>query len=161
MILRDADLGGNILATCRKFNISAGTYYAMKKKYGDEYNEIKESDIAKATVDMFETSLIKSSEIRVSVEERTKNTMIRSLDIIDLKLENEKRRLEGDEDITEKLSMKDIVSFLNVVSQYIMKPQGGGDNSNRSLLEHHKHITQVLNQHNLIINEKSKKSDED
>lgn len=148
LLLREADLCQNISAACRKFEVATTYYYQIKKQLGDEYIAFREKE---GTLGIIESAAIESNKRRMTVEQKAQDTLMRCLEVIDTKMENERRRLEGDEDINEKLSLKDMTQFFLVAAPYIMKIQSENNPMATNLMQHHTYITNILNQQTLKI----------
>jgi hypothetical protein len=144
-VLRDYDLNGfHVTDTCNKYSISKRFFYVIKKELWPEYvdmrgNEKRLSEFALVTK--------RSNEIRATVEIETSNTLVKCMKVIDIKLENELKRLAGDNTIKEKLRFDDITKFFAASAPYILKTDNGDDPARpKSIAEHHTYITNILNQ---------------
>lgn len=147
LVLREADISGNISETCRKFQISTPYYYKIKDLLWDDYLEEKANE---THIGRFEKVAIESTKLRVTVESRAADIVLMALDVIEKKLDNEFHRLDGDEEIKEKLSFKDITNFFMVAAPYLMRsPDGENKSINGNLMQHHTYITNILNQNTL------------
>lgn len=157
LLLREADISGNITASCRKFNVPTMVYYNAKEALWDEYLTMKEKENRLGIV---EKVVIESNNNRMTAERKAMDTLMLCLEVIDTRLQNEKSRLDGDEEITEKLSMKEMTAFFMVAAPYVLKMQAENQPIASNLMQHHTYITNILNQQTLKLNGNKQNNDQ-
>ena len=143
LVLREFDQSGKVYDTCTKFGISATYFYKFKDALWDEYlhSNAKINSLSK-----FEKVTMESNKLRGTIEAKTSEVLLKCLNIMDQKLDNEQRRMDGNKSIKEKLLPKEITRFFQVAVPYILKLD---ENGTTNILQQYNKITNILNNQNI------------
>jgi hypothetical protein len=142
-LLRDYDLSGKVRETCQRYSITPRTFYQAKELYWGEYLEQKS---AEGRLNQFSQITLRSNNIRAKVETETSNVLMKCLKIIDIRLDREMDRLNGNGSGEDKLRFDDITKFFAVAGPYILKTNEDEAARPKNIMEHHTFITNILNQ---------------